>query len=153
MVSNSETEVGMMLGELNPCGGGDSIALSEPRIVVGRRSKCDVTLRHNNVSNQHCEFEFKNGYWYIRDLGSSNGTKANGIDLDLEPKCLMPGDEVMIATHAFHINFEVADDAAPPDEDNPLEMSLMEKAGLETRRQSDGVTAESRRTPARSTRR
>ena len=143
----------MMLGELNPIGGGDTIALNEERLVVGRRSKCDLTLRFNDVSNQHCELEFRSGYWFARDLTSSNGTKVNGIELDIEPKCVLPGDEIMFATHAYHIDYAVAEDAELPEEDNPLEMSLMEKAGLQSRRRESNGAAPSRKSNARSKRR
>lgn len=140
----------MMLGELNPCGGGDSIPLNQPRLVVGRRSQCDITLQYKNVSSLHCELELKDGYWHIRDLGSTNGIRVNG--LRVESKCLMPGDEVMIARQAFNINYVVDADAAPPEDANPLEMSLMEKAGLEGSRQREHVSSGSERNTARRSR-
>ena len=126
------TESQMMLGELNPCGGGDSIPLMQNRLLVGRRSRCDITLRFKNVSSHHCELELKNGYWHIRDLGSSNGIKVNGMRVDT--KCLMPGDQVMIARHTFTIEYMIESDAPPPEDESPFAMSLMEKAGLETSR-------------------
>ena len=119
----------MMLGELNPCGGGDTIPLTQSKLLVGRRSQCDITLRFKSVSSHHCELELKGGYWHVRDLGSTNGIKVNGMRVD--SKCLMPGDEVMIAKLAYNIEYVIDEDAAPPEEENPFEMSLMEKAGLE----------------------
>ena len=70
-----------MLGQLIPCGGGDAIPLTGPKLLVGRRSSCDIKLDFQNVSSHHCEFELKEGYWHIRDLGSSNGIKVNGVDM------------------------------------------------------------------------
>lgn len=135
----------MMLGELNPCGGGDAIPLTQPKLLVGRRSRCDITLRFKNVSSQHCELELKNGYWYIRDLGSTNGIKVNGMRVDA--KCLMPGDEVMISRHAFNIEYNVDVNAPPPeDEDDPFQLSLMEKAGLESERKTRHVSSGHQRT-------
>jgi adenylate cyclase len=63
------------LGILNPCGGGDPIPLRRPKLLVGRRSSCDITLRFSNVSSHHCQLELKAGYWVVRDLGSRNGVK------------------------------------------------------------------------------
>ena len=120
-----------MLGELVPIGGGDSIPLLESKIVVGRRSRCDIVLSFPNVSSQHCELEYINGYWQIRDLGSRNGIKVNGERCD--QKWLHPGDQVSIAKNHFEIEYEPIGDA-PPEDDNPFEMSLMEKAGLESQR-------------------
>lgn len=121
-----------MLGELLPCGGADTIVLSQPKLLVGRRSHCDICLKYSNVSSHHCELELRDGYWHIRDLGSSNGIKVNGLRVD--SKCLMPGDEVMISKHGFNIRYEVAAGAAPPEDENPFALSLMEKAGLQVDR-------------------
>ena len=141
-----------MLGELTPCGGGDTIPLTQPRLLVGRRSQCDITLRFKNISSHHCELELKDGYWHIRDLGSTNGVKVNG--LRVEAKCLMPGDEVMIARQAFNIDYKIDDDAeSAAESEDPFEMSLMEKAGLESARQRDRLPAGSNRSGSRSVRR
>lgn len=117
-----------MLGELVPVGGGDSIPLLEPKISIGRRSSCGIVLSFPNVSSQHCELNLIDGYWQIRDLGSRNGIKVNGERYD--QKWLHPGDEISIAKNHFEIQY-VPTGSAPPEEDNPFEMSLLEKAGLQ----------------------
>ena len=141
----------MLLGELHPCGGGDVIPLTQDKLLVGRRSHCDICLKYHNVSSHHCELEFKNGFWHIRDLGSSNGTKVNGMRID--HKSLMPGDEVMFAKHGFNIDYVVTTDAAAPEEENPFAMSLMEKAGLEVERSRRTPGAASNRSDSTGTRR
>ena len=117
-----------MLGELIPVGGGDSIPLLEPQLQIGRRSRCDIVLAYPNVSSQHCELSLVDGYWQVRDLGSRNGIKVNGERYD--QKLLHPGDVISIAKHHFEISYVPVGDA-PPEEDDPFEMSLLEKAGLE----------------------
>ena len=121
-----------MLGQLVPVGGGDPIPLLKTPLLIGRRSRCDIVLDFPNVSSQHCELAFINGFWQIRDLGSSNGIKVNGEWLDT--KFLQPGDMVTIAKHQFTINFAPGAAAPPQEEENPFAMSLLEKAGLEKRR-------------------
>jgi pSer/pThr/pTyr-binding forkhead associated (FHA) protein len=123
-----------MLGELIPQGGGDPIPLLEPKLLVGRRSSCDIVLGFPNVSSQHCELELINGYWHIKDLRSRNGIKVNGQRCD--SKWLHPGDEVSIAKNHFEILYEPSGDA-PPEEEDPFEMSLLEKAGLEQRKSEE----------------
>jgi len=118
-----------MLGELNPCGGGDSIPLLHEKLLIGRRSSCDVHLDLPNVSSHHCELELQSGYWHVRDLGSTNGIKVNG-ERTLR-RCLMPGDELQVAKSRFRIEYIVTGDGPVPEEPDPLAMSLMEKAGLE----------------------
>ncbi|MFO0429586.1 MAG: FHA domain-containing protein [Planctomyces sp.] len=121
-----------MLGVLNPCGGGDPIPLIRTKLLVGRRPSCDIVLPFANVSSHHCELELKGGYWHIRDLGSSNGIKVNGERC--LSRCICPGDEVQISKHAFHIQYDIAADAEAPEEENPMAMGLLEKAGLEVDR-------------------
>jgi adenylate cyclase len=117
-----------MLGELNPCGGGDLIPLLKPVLLIGRRSSCDVCLRFPNVSSHHCELKWENGYWYVRDLASRNGIKVNGERCD--SKWLMPGDVLSVANHRFELNYTTDATAPPPEDDDVLATGLLEKAGL-----------------------
>lgn len=120
-----------MLGELIPCGGGDTIPLLKPALLIGRRDRCDITLAFPNISSQHCELVYKNGYWEIRDLNSRNGIKVN--DERCDAKWLMPGDVISIAKHRFQIQYRPDPNSKPPEEEDAFAVSLMEKAGLAKR--------------------
>ncbi|HBL43707.1 MAG TPA: forkhead-associated protein, partial [Planctomycetaceae bacterium] len=102
-----------MLGELNPCGGGDPIPLLSEVLLIGRRSKCDITLQFPNISSHHCQLEFINGYWRVRDMNSRNGIKVNGDRCDM--KWLLPGDRLSIAKHDYEINYTPQSDEPPPE--------------------------------------
>lgn len=117
-----------MLGELIPCGGGDPIPLLKPKLLIGRRSSCDISLRFPNVSSHHCELEWVEGYWRVRDLGSRNGIKINGTRCD--SKWLMPGDVLHVARHRFEVMYTPEGDAPPSDDEDPFAIGLLEKAGL-----------------------
>jgi len=52
---------------------------------IGRGSACQVQLADNVVSRQHVEILFIGGRWWIRDLGSANGTFIDGRRIDREP--------------------------------------------------------------------
>ncbi len=117
-------------GELVPVGGGDAIPLLREHLSVGRRDSCDICLRFPNVSGLHCELSFRDGYWYIRDLGSTNGVKVNGQRL--QQKVLRPGDEVTIAKRKFTINYTIpVGHGALEEMEEDISQSLLEKAGLE----------------------
>jgi pSer/pThr/pTyr-binding forkhead associated (FHA) protein len=118
-------------GELIPVGGGDPIPLIREVLTVGRRESCDICMRRPNVSGLHCELSFREGFWWIRDLGSTNGVKVNGTKVP--KKLLQPGDTITIAKRHFTIEY------TPPVgkrameeimEDDPMGQSLLEKAGL-----------------------
>jgi len=117
-----------MLGELIPCGGGDPIPLLKPKLLIGRRSRCDITLQFPNISSHHCQLELTNGYWFVRDLGSSNGIKINGTRCNA--KWLMPGDVINIAKHRFEMSYTPDASAPPPEDVDPFAIGLLEKAGL-----------------------
>lgn len=119
-------------GELVPIGGGDSFPLVRDRLTIGRRDVCDIYLPFPNISGQHCELSFRDGYWHIRDLGSTNGIKING--LRVQTKLLRPGDEIGIAKKRYRIEYTPAAGAPSIDEleeeEDIMNQSLLEKAGL-----------------------
>lgn len=127
-------------GELLPVGGGDPIPLLKPTLTVGRRESADIVLRFPNVSGSHCELALVDGYWMVKDLRSSNGTKVNGTRVTEQR--LQPGDKIGIAKHVYEIAYEPARlGAATPSEEQPPQenifgRSLLESAGLENRRPS-----------------
>lgn len=47
------------------------------RIVVGRE-RADIVFPNPSISKRHCELFFQSGFWFLRDLGSTNGTELNG---------------------------------------------------------------------------
>lgn len=124
-----------MLGQLVPLGGGDSIPLLKPKLVVGRRESCDVVLRFGNVSSKHCELTLESGYWYVTDLQSSNGTKVNG--LRVPEKRLDPGVILSVAKHRYKVDYDPTELGAfgppPPDtlQKNIFSKGLLEAAGLD----------------------
>ncbi len=76
---------------------GDLIPLTEPSMLVGRRRGCHITLTNYRVSAHHCQLKLEaDGHWYVRDLGSTNGTFVNGERITL--KQLELGDELRIGT-------------------------------------------------------
>ena len=129
-----------LLGTLLPVGGGDSIPLLKPELVVGRRAGCDIRLDFENVSGKHCVLTLINGVWHVRDLGSTNGTSVNGSRLSSQ-HAIMPEDEVGVADHLFTIDYlpsgpeafisthKVLDEEV---QDERKRHSLMELAGLDT---------------------
>jgi hypothetical protein len=48
-------------------------------VVIGREATCQIALRDAGISRQHCELQFSDGKFQLRDLGSKNGTTLGGV--------------------------------------------------------------------------
>ncbi len=97
-----------MLGELVPCGGGDSFPLLQAKIIVGRHPDCDICLRFKSMSGNHCELTFSEGCWFVHDSGSRNGTAVNGVCC-VQKTQLVPHDVISFANQRYSIVFTAAD--------------------------------------------
>lgn len=121
-------------GELIPQGGGDPIPLTRRILTLGRRESCDICLKFPNISGLHCELSFRDGFWFIRDLGSTNGVKVNGNRVLQRP--LRPGDELAIAHRRYTIQYKLASlglqnlETQLNEDEDLRSQSLLEKAGL-----------------------
>ncbi len=102
-----------MLGQLVPCGGGRPITLVQPKLLVGRQSFCDIPLGFATISSRHCELEFREGYWHVRDLGSKNGTRVNGKLC--EAQRLLPNDILAIAGYRYTVSYTPPAGAPSPE--------------------------------------
>jgi adenylate cyclase len=115
------------LGRLLPCGGGAPIALPRSPLVIGRQSGCDIVLPFGSVSVRHCQLEYNDGQWSVRDLGSCNGIRVDGIRC--ESKSLPPGSVLAIANLRFQIAYKSRDEK-PSNERSVFAQGLLAKAGL-----------------------
>lgn len=57
--------------------GSERFALTERTTTVGRQS-ADIVIPDPAMSSRHFEIEIRGGEYFVRDLGSSNGTLLNG---------------------------------------------------------------------------
>ncbi len=68
--------------------------LGEHVVKAGRHPESDIFLDDITVSRRHVEISPKDGAYWVRDVGSLNGTYVNRERIDEVP--LAPGDEVQI---------------------------------------------------------
>jgi hypothetical protein len=75
---------------------GRRLVLGARTLVVGRLPECDLVLSDPNVSRRHAEFRpTGNGRYEVADLGSTNGTRVNGVAVR-EPQLLHDGDGITV---------------------------------------------------------
>ncbi len=72
-----------------------SVELTPPGVSLGRELDNDIIVEAEAASRYHCKVLWRDGDWYLKDLGSTNGTKLNGLKVSDEIK-LKEGDEIAI---------------------------------------------------------
>jgi predicted component of type VI protein secretion system len=83
---------------------GPSILLDKPILLLGRHPECDIQLESRKVSRRHCCIAQVGNHLVVRDLGSTNGIRINGVRL-LEG-CLKAGDELTIGSHRYQVKWD-----------------------------------------------
>ncbi|MCD8351357.1 MAG: serine/threonine-protein kinase [Planctomycetaceae bacterium] len=97
---------------------GTEFVLRDEVSVAGRHVDCAIPIPDPKVSRNHAEFlPDADGQFSIIDIGSSNGTFVNGIQLaPSSPRLLAGGDEIRMGQNTFRY---FAGDARIPDLDIP----------------------------------
>ncbi len=71
---------------------GTMLTLDGRRVTAGRGSACDLVVRDTTVSREHAAFVLRGDVWWVLDLGSTNGTRINGLRAAEHP--IVPGDRI-----------------------------------------------------------
>src|SRR4051794_7111455 len=73
---------------------GEVFQLTADDLTVGRDSENTIGIPDAAISRRHCAFGRDAGGWRVRDLGSSNGTFVNGVQV--KDHLLADGDHVAV---------------------------------------------------------
>lgn len=72
--------------------------------MIGRGSdKTDLTIRDGNISRKHCVVVFRNGSYYIKDMGSTNGVEYRGNRI--ESKKIEEGDHFFLCDYELRFSY------------------------------------------------
>ncbi len=98
--------------------------IDRDRVVLGRElGSADLMLPERQISRRHAELYRKEDGFWLRDLGSKNGTFVNGKEIkESAPVKLTDGDEIQIAL-SVKIAF-VGSDATAPLNARPISKSM-----------------------------
>src|SRR5262245_20045228 len=94
---------------------GPSILLDKPILLFGRHPECDIQIESRKISRRHCCVAQVGDYLVVRDLGSTNGIRINGVRV-LEGR-LRAGDELTIGNFRYQISWDTY--AAPAGRNQP----------------------------------
>lgn len=138
-----------MLAQLIPQDGNQPITIDRDLTLVGRnRHVCDLHLNHSSISKIHCLIVKTDGLLFIRDLGSSNGTRVNGQRVTRG--ALLPGDQLAFANLKFKV-YLGPDKARPRDDQTqviPSADRLLKKSQSGNSSAANTAPRKPKRTPA-----
>jgi Mg-chelatase subunit ChlD len=79
-----------------------SLTIDKASISIGRDSSNDIIIPEKVVSSLHATIEYRNGYYYLEDNRSTNGTRLNNRRVEQDTKMkLKSGDIIHFAKSEF----------------------------------------------------
>lgn len=86
---------------------GHMMRVKGARIVIGRGHGSKIRIPSGSVSRSHSLITWQpseGGYFMVEDMGSTNGTYVNAIQV-VNPVVLLPGDDLMVGSVSFRVNY------------------------------------------------
>ncbi|MGD2181496.1 adenylate/guanylate cyclase domain-containing protein [Lusitaniella coriacea] len=82
-----------------------TVKVAKDEFIIGRSQDCDLCLNFSAISRYHTRF-FKNdtGDWHIEDLGSTNGTLLNQVQVK-SPRKIAHNDFVQLGDILLSVDF------------------------------------------------
>ena len=78
--------------------------VTEDQFIIGRGSKTsDLPIKDGNISRKHAAVIRRNGTFYIKDLGSTNGIEYKGLRID--NKRIDEGDVFMLCDYELRFTY------------------------------------------------
>lgn len=85
---------------------GPNILLDKPILLLGRHPECDIQIDSRKISRRHCCIAQVEDYLVVRDLGSTNGIRINGVRV-VEGR-LYPSDELTVGNARYKVSWDSA---------------------------------------------
>lgn len=135
-----------MRAQLIPADGSPPVEIRRDLTLVGRKEDSDLCLPHKSISKMHCVIVKTDGLLLIRDLGSTNGTRVNG--LRIRRAALLPNDQLAIAGFKYRVHFgpspaavQAADNGVTQRLDAEELAQIVQKPELRSKLQGAGPSA------------
>ncbi len=97
---------------------GKSFSLGRQLVVLGREESVEISLQDPEMSRRHASISWREGYYVLEDLRSTNGTYLNGT-LIREPQQLNNGDTIGIGHTVVEFEWPVGAQPRQPVYEEP----------------------------------
>jgi len=79
-----------------------SLPIEKHVVKIGRDNSNDIVIPQDSISSLHATIEYRNGYYYLEDHRSTNGTRLNEAQVkENTPMRLKSGDKIQFAVYEF----------------------------------------------------
>lgn len=112
-------------------------------LIAGRDPSVEIPINDNNISRRHARFELTTGVVSVSDLGSTNGTRLNGVALT-GSAVMTTGDEINMGGASITIHVRAPLGAA---RSAPLDLSVLTHDQFEAELESEVERAQILRRP------
>lgn len=100
-------------------------------IVIGRANSCDVVLFEKKASRKHFEVRRQGLSFYLKDLGSANGTYVN--DKKVDSVELIPGDVIRVGDSRCEFSIENKEFFSKRDQFMQIPSAALPEGGINER--------------------
>lgn len=104
---------------------GRVFGITRDETIIGRRKESTIMIDATSVSGRHCMLRKDGNKYFVRDLGSTNGTRLNGRDVNVDLR-LRPKDLLQVG--AVELIFDSDEPADEPGEDGLANTTRIEIA-------------------------
>lgn len=105
-VQGTEFKPAFLYVERGP-GAGQLLEVKQGSVVVGRASVSDLRLQHPSISRRHTQIKRVGEQFFVKDLGSQNGTFVNKERIATEVE-VKPGDSIALGNALLRLRGPLA---------------------------------------------
>ncbi|MFT3707281.1 MAG: FHA domain-containing protein [Archangium sp.] len=105
-VQGTEFKPAFLYVERGP-GAGQLLEVKQGTVVVGRASVSDLRLQHPSISRRHTQIKRVGEQFFVKDLGSQNGTFVNKSRIATEVE-VKPGDSIALGNALLRLRGPLA---------------------------------------------
>jgi len=112
-------------------GAGQLVQLKQGALVIGRASVSDLRLQHPSISRRHAQFKRIGEQFFVKDLGSQNGTFVNKNKIETEIE-VVPGDLIAMGNALLKLRGPLAKGESMPSAPVKDKQMSPKKASMKT---------------------
>jgi len=127
-VTGAEYKPAFLYVERGP-GAGQLLEVKQGTVIIGRASVSDLRIQHPSISRRHTQLKRLGEQFFVKDLGSQNGTFVNKSRIGGETE-VKPGDYIAMGNAVLRLRGPLNKGENPSQAPGPVPNSPAEKAAV-----------------------